>query len=167
MRAAVKVHDVCRLPMTQAPTLHQLLDARVSAALDAAGCPGAPPVITPAARPEFGDFQANGVMAAAKGRRRNPRELAQEVVEKLNLAGIASKVEIAGPGFINITLAPEFIAARVSAALGCENLGVPRPAPLRVVIDYSTATRRRTCSTPLPAVPRCCAMPAKPTPQPR
>ncbi|HEX5685482.1 MAG TPA: arginine--tRNA ligase [Ideonella sp.] len=124
--------------MTQQHTLHQLLDARVSAALAAAGCEGAPAVITPSARPEFGDFQANGVMGAAKARRQNPRELAQQVVEKLNLAGIASKVEIAGPGFINITLAPEFLAARVSAALGCENLGVPRPAPLRVVIDYSS-----------------------------
>lgn len=124
--------------MTQQHTIHQLLDARVSAALAAAGCEGAPAVITPAARPEFGDFQANGVMGAAKARRQNPRELAQQVVGMLNLAGIASKVEIAGPGFINITLAPEFLAARVSAALGCEDLGVPRPTPLRVIIDYSS-----------------------------
>ena len=92
--------------MTQQHTLHQLLDARVSAALAAAGCEGASAVVTPAARPEFGDYQANGVMSAAKARRQNPRELAQKVVEKLDLAGIASQVEIAGPGFINITLAP-------------------------------------------------------------
>jgi len=125
-------------PMTQQHTLHQLLDARVSAALAAAGCEGASAVVTPAARPEFGDYQANGVMSAAKARRQNPRELAQKVVEKLDLAGIASQVEIAGPGFINITLAPEFLAARVSAALGDEHLGVPRPAAQRVVIDYSS-----------------------------
>ena len=124
--------------MTQPQTLHQLLDVRVSAALAAAGCEGAPAVVTPAARPEFGDYQANGVMSAAKARRQNPRELAQKVVEKLDLAGIASQVEIAGPGFINITLAPEFLAARVSAALGDEHLGVPRPAAQRVVIDYSS-----------------------------
>jgi len=124
--------------MTQQHTLHQLLDARVSAALAAAGCEGASAVVTPAARPEFGDYQANGVMSAAKARRQNPRELAQKVVEKLDLAGIASQVEIAGPGFINITLAPEFLAARVSAALGDEHLGVPRPAAQRVVIDYSS-----------------------------
>jgi arginyl-tRNA synthetase len=124
--------------MTQQHTLLQLLDARMSAALAAVGCEGASAVITPAARPEFGDYQANGVMSAAKARRQNPRELAQEVVGKLDLAGIASKVEIAGPGFINITLAPEFLAARVSAALGREDLGVPRPAALRVVVDYSS-----------------------------
>jgi arginyl-tRNA synthetase len=124
--------------MTQQHTLLQLLDARVSAALAAAGCEDAPAVITPAARPEFGDYQANGVMGAAKARRQSPRELAQQVVEKLDLADIASKVEIAGPGFINITLAPEFLAARVLAALGRENLGVPRATALRVVIDYSS-----------------------------
>jgi arginyl-tRNA synthetase len=124
--------------MTQQLTLHQLLDARVSAALAAADCEGAPAVVTQAARPEFGDYQANGVMNAAKARRQNPRELALKVVERLDLSGIASQVEIAGPGFINITLAREFLAARVSVALGDEHLGVPRPSAQRVVIDYSS-----------------------------
>ncbi|MEK8031160.1 arginine--tRNA ligase [Ideonella sp. DXS29W] len=125
--------------MSRQLTLLQLLDVRVSAALAAAGCEGAPAVIVRAARPEFGDFQANGVMAAAKARRQNPRELAEQVVAHLDLAGIASRVEIAGPGFINITLAPEFLAARTAAALAGESLGVPRPQPLRVVIDYSSS----------------------------
>ncbi len=124
--------------MTFTQTIYQLLDSRVSAALAAAGCEGVPAVITPAARPEFGDYQANGVMGAAKARKQNPRELAQQVVEKLDLAGIASKVDIAGPGFINITLDPAFLAQRVSAALGREDLAVPHPAPQRVVVDYSS-----------------------------
>lgn len=123
--------------MTQAQTLQQLLDSRVSAALAAVGCDGAPAVVAPAGRPEFGDYQANGVMGAAKARRQNPRELAQQVVAALDLSGIASKVEIAGPGFINITLDPTFLADRAAQALRQSDLAVPRPAPQRVVIDYS------------------------------
>ena len=82
--------------MTQ--TLLELIDSSVSAALAAAGCEGAPAVVAPAGRPEFGDYQANGVMGAAKARKMNPRQLATEVVAKLDLTGIADKVEIAGPG---------------------------------------------------------------------
>ncbi|MDO6386817.1 arginine--tRNA ligase [Uliginosibacterium sp. 31-12] len=119
-------------------TLIELLDARVSAALAAVGCEGVPAVIAPAGRPEFGDYQANGVMGAAKARKMNPRQLATEVLEKLDLAGIASKVEIAGPGFINITLAPEFLAGLALEALADAKLGVPLPASQRVVVDYSS-----------------------------
>lgn len=119
-------------------TLIELLDARVRTALDAAGCADALAIIQPAGRPEFGDYQANGVMAAAKARKTNPRELAQKVVDRLDLAGIASRVEIAGPGFINITLAPEFLAAQASAAVTDPQLGVPRPACQRIVVDYSS-----------------------------
>ncbi|PLK48253.1 arginine--tRNA ligase [Uliginosibacterium sp. TH139] len=119
-------------------TLIELLDARVSAALAAVGCEGVPAVIAPAGRPEFGDYQANGVMGAAKARKMNPRQLATEVLEKLDLAGIASKVEIAGPGFINITLAPEFLAGLALEALADAKLGVPKPASQRVVVDYSS-----------------------------
>jgi len=119
-------------------TLLQLLDSRVRDALAAVGAADAPAIVVPAARPEFGDYQANGVMAAAKARKMNPRELAQQVVDKLDLAGIASKLEIAGPGFINITLDPAFLAARLQAAVGREDLAVPHPPAQRVVIDYSS-----------------------------
>lgn len=119
-------------------TLIELLDARVRAALAAVGCADAPAIVAPAGRPEFGDYQANGVMAAAKARKMNPRELAQQVVAVLDLAGIADKVEIAGPGFINITLAPVFLAARATEALTDARLGVPAPAAQRVVVDYSS-----------------------------
>lgn len=119
-------------------TLTQLLDSRVSAALAAAGCEGAPAVIQPAGRPEFGDYQANGVMGAAKARKMNPRQLAAEVITHLDLAGIASKIEIAGPGFINITLSPEYLAGLVLHALEDERLGVPAPEARRIVVDYSS-----------------------------
>lgn len=119
-------------------TLIELLDERVRAALAAVDCPDAPAVIQPAGRPEFGDYQANGVMGAAKARRMNPRQLAEQVVAKLDLAGIASKLEIAGPGFINITLAPEFLAGLANSALADDRIGVPQPVSQRVVVDYSS-----------------------------
>ncbi|MBS1209177.1 MAG: arginine--tRNA ligase [Proteobacteria bacterium] len=119
-------------------TLIELLDTRVRAALAAVDCPDAPAVIQPAGRPEFGDYQANGVMGAAKARKMNPRQLATEVLAKLDLAGIASKVEIAGPGFINITLAPEYLAGLSNLALTDANMGVPHPPAQRVVVDYSS-----------------------------
>ena len=125
--------------MTTDLTLLELLNTRVSAALAAAGCPDTPAIVQPAGRPEFGDYQANGIMAAAKARKMNPRQLATEVVAKLDLAGIAEKLEIAGPGFINITLARDYLAARAQAALTLADttLAVPQPPPQTVVIDYS------------------------------
>ena len=119
-------------------TLITLLNSRVDAALTAAGCVDAPANVQPAARPEFGDYQANGVMAAAKVRRMNPRALARTVVEQLDLTGIASKIEVAGPGFINITIAPEHLAQRLQSALGRADLSVPPAARQRIVIDYSS-----------------------------
>lgn len=123
--------------MTQ-QTLIELLDSRVCAALTAAGCDGAPAVIQVSGRPEYGDYQANGVMGAAKARKMNPRQLAAEVVAKLDLADIASKIEIAGPGFINITLAPVYLAGQVQQALADTRLGMPSRAVQRVVVDYSS-----------------------------
>ena len=118
--------------------LLELIDSRVSAALAAAGCEGAPAVVAPAGRPEFGDYQANGVMGAAKARKMNPRQLAGEVVAQLDLDGIADKVEIAGPGFINIFLSPAFLARRAEAALQSPSLAVAQRAPQAVVVDYSS-----------------------------
>ena len=63
-------------------------------------------------------------MGAAKARKMNPRQLAEQVVAALDISDIASKVEIAGPGFINITLSAEFLAAVATEALGDSRLGV-------------------------------------------
>ena len=119
-------------------TLLTLLNSRVGAALAAAGCVDAPANVQPAGRPEFGDYQANGVMPAAKVRRMNPRILAQQVVEQLDLDGIAGKIEVAGPGFINITVAPEYLARCLQGAMGRADLAVPPATKQRVVIDYSS-----------------------------
>lgn len=119
-------------------TIQQLINERVQAALAAVGASDAPAVVQPASKPEFGDYQANGVMGAAKALKTNPRELAQKVVAALDLTGIAEKVEIAGPGFINIHLAPEYLARRSEAALQDARLGITLPESKTVVIDYSS-----------------------------
>jgi len=111
----------------------------MAAAFAAAGIPaGTSAVIAPSARPQFGDYQANGVMGAAKRMRTNPRQLAEKVVAAAELDDLAEKVEVAGPGFINIHLRTEWLASELKAHLGDERLGVPAPvSPQTVVVDYS------------------------------
>jgi arginyl-tRNA synthetase len=120
-------------------TLRHLLESRLAQALHKAGAPAdALPMLGPATRPEFGDYQGNGVMGAAKRMGLKPRELAEQVVAALDLEGIAEKVEIAGPGFINITLKSEWLAAHLGVVLADERLGVAlATAPQAVVVDYS------------------------------
>lgn len=119
-------------------TIQQLINDRVVAALAAVGVEGANAAIQTASKPEFGDYQANGVMGAAKALKTNPRTLAEQVVAKLDLAGIASKIEIAGPGFINIHLDPAFVAARLQTALHDDALGIAKAAPQKVMVEYSS-----------------------------
>ncbi|MCK9139788.1 arginine--tRNA ligase [Haemophilus influenzae] len=89
-------------------------------------------------KPQFGDYQANGIMAAAKKLGLNPREFAQKVLDNLQLSDIAEKLEIAGPGFINIFLNPTWLATEISAALSHKNLGIQATNKQTVVIDYSS-----------------------------
>ncbi|KFD21278.1 arginine--tRNA ligase [Yokenella regensburgei] len=118
--------------------IQALLAEKVSQALIAAGAPAdCEPQVRQSAKVQFGDYQANGVMAVAKKLGMAPRQLAEQVITHLNLDGIASRVEIAGPGFINIFLDPSFLAEHVNAALRSERLGVTRPEPQTIVIDYS------------------------------
>ena len=77
-------------------SIKDLLNTRMKAAMIEAGIPEAlSPVISESSRPEFGDFQANGVMAAAKETGSNPRKLALDILDKINLEGIANKIEVA------------------------------------------------------------------------
>lgn len=119
-------------------SIQNLIDSRLQAALAAAGVEDAQAILQPSSRPEFGDYQANGVMAAAKRLRQNPRELAQKVVGLLDLEGIASKVEIAGPGFINIHLDPAFLARKCGEALADAHLGIELPTPQKIMVEYSS-----------------------------
>ncbi|MFV5237914.1 arginine--tRNA ligase [Enterobacter mori] len=118
--------------------IQALLSEKVSQALIAAGAPAdCEPQVRQSAKVQFGDYQANGVMAVAKKLGMPPRQLAEQVLTHLDLTGIASKTEIAGPGFINIFLDPAFLASHVDAALKSDRLGVSQPKAQTIVIDYS------------------------------
>ena len=118
--------------------IQALLSEKVSQALIAAGAPAdCEPQVRQSAKVQFGDYQANGVMAVAKKLGMAPRQLAEQVLSHLDLTGIASKVEIAGPGFINIFLDPAFLAEHVNNALASDRLGITQPAPQTIVVDYS------------------------------
>lgn len=118
--------------------IQALLSEKVSQAMIAAGAPAdCEPQVRQSAKVQFGDYQANGMMAVAKKLGMAPRQLAEQVLTHLDLSGIASKVEIAGPGFINIFLDPAFLAQHVQQALTSDRLGVTQPAKQTVVVDYS------------------------------
>jgi arginyl-tRNA synthetase len=119
--------------------ISNILSEKVSAAMVAAGLPeGTNPAISLSNRANFGDYQANGVMGAAKKLKTNPRELATKVVEALDLSGIAEKVELAGPGFINIHLDKNWLATQLNLISNDQHLGVNQSAaPQNVVVDYS------------------------------
>ncbi|EBU9315830.1 arginine--tRNA ligase [Salmonella enterica subsp. enterica serovar Amager] len=118
--------------------IQALLSEKVSQAMIAAGAPAdCEPQVRQSAKVQFGDYQANGMMAVAKKLGMAPRQLAEQVLTHLDLSGIASKVEIAGPGFINIFLKPAFLAEQVQQALASERLGVSQPTRQTIVVDYS------------------------------
>ena len=99
-----------------------------------------PNVIT-ASKPEFGDYQANGVMALAKRLGRNPRELGAELLARLEAADspLVARYELAGPGFINIHLSVEALRMRANALLENPSLLISTAeSPLTIVVDYSS-----------------------------
>ena len=119
--------------------IKQLLTEKTQAAFVALGLPAdTNAAVTVSTRPEFGDYQINGAMAAAKLLKSNPRQLAEKLVQALALDGIAAKTEIAGPGFINVTLDNNWLANQLQQAAADSRLGVSsNTAPQTVVVDYS------------------------------
>ena len=98
---------------------------------------GAPadPTVRPSDR---ADAQINGALALAKRLGENPRDLAQQVVESGVLADVAADVEVAGPGFINVTFSSSFLESQLAAVVQDKRLGVATAAePKVVVVDYS------------------------------
>ncbi|RNI25427.1 arginine--tRNA ligase [Flexivirga caeni] len=100
----------------------------------------ADPVIRPAnKRQSDADFQANAAMALAKQLGRPPREIAQDVADQIAPDdGLIASVEVAGPGFLNLTLRTEWIAAAATHQLADDRLGIPTPGREIVVVDYSS-----------------------------
>lgn len=121
--------------------IRELLNQKVLTAMAAVGVPDhLPALIAPGKKVGFGDYQANCAMGAAKAMGTNPRELAGKIVAVLEteLAGIAEKLEVAGPGFINIDLKPEWLGEQIANAQSDVRLQVEEVSnPQTVVIDYS------------------------------
>jgi arginyl-tRNA synthetase len=119
--------------------IKELLSSKTQAAMVALGLPAdTNTAVTISTKVEFGDYQINGAMAAAKLLKTNPRALAQQLVQQLDLADMAEKVEIAGPGFINVTLRKDWLAAQLVDASQNPRLTLSaNPAPQTVVVDYS------------------------------
>ncbi len=116
------------------PDASSVLLQRLQAAFDTVR-PGSDPVLRVSDR---ADYQANGALALAKEVGRPPRQLAEEVVAAASLDDICSEVEVSGPGFINLTLSNDFVAAQVAALSAHPRLGVEVVGhPETVVIDYS------------------------------
>lgn len=96
-------------------------------------------MVRPTADARFGDYQSNCAMPLAKRLGRPPREVAQQLVDALQVQDLCFPPEIAGPGFINLRLKDECLAEAVAAALADERLGVePVAEPLTILIDYSS-----------------------------
>ena len=114
--------------------LQQTLSNQIEQAFAVAGISGSPIVLQSAKDAKHGDFQINGVMGAAKKVGQNPRELAQKIADELNGKGAFVGAEVAGPGFINLRLSPEFLAQQLSGSLNIEKTATPNT----VVIDYSS-----------------------------
>ena len=110
----------------------------IKEAFDKAGIDETPIPVSEATKPEFGDYQFNGAMALSKKLGKNPREIAATILDHLDLSGILSKAEIAGPGFINLWLNDTWVAKACQEASADERLGIPKKSdPIKVVVDYS------------------------------
>ena len=114
-------------------SLEALLDARVLAVA------GVEPEMRPATKPQFGHFQSNVALRLAKQEGRPPRDVAADIIERLELSDLCEPLEIAGPGFINFRIRSEVLAAAATAILEEPDGGLNVTAfPQRVVVDYSS-----------------------------
>ena len=121
------------------PTPRELLSARLRDALTACELDPARGEVAQAADSRFGDYQANAAMVLAKEKKTNPRQLATDILEKLDVSGLAAAPEIAGAGFINFRLEDSFIASAISSLATNPRLGVaPAAKPKKILVDFSS-----------------------------
>ncbi len=100
---------------------------------------GTDPLLGKATNPKFGDYQANAAMGLAKKLSKSPREIAQKIIDNLDVSKIATPPQIAGAGFINITLKPSYVSDCLQQIQPDSRLGIPLTAtPQRVIVDFSS-----------------------------
>ncbi len=131
------------MPAEQTLEVVEWLGGRIRDALVEAFGPeyaDADPLITPATKPEFGDYQCNVAMPLGKSLKSKPRDIAASIVEKLRIDEACEKPEIAGPGFLNLRLRTSFVQEQLGLMLrDGERCALPTAAPAqRVVVDYSS-----------------------------
>ena len=120
---------------------HKLIEQRLQPAVLAAlpDADIATVLVRPCPDPKFGDYQTNALMSLAKARKLNPRQLATDVVARLDVGDCCEKVEIAGAGFLNFRLKPAALAQTLESAVRGEHLFfTPTPQPRTVVVDFSS-----------------------------
>ena len=117
-------------------TIQSILASRLAAAAGDTG--GIAVTVQSAQDTRFGDYQSNVAMQLAKPRRANPRQLATEIIAKLQVDELCETPEIAGAGFINFRMKPATISAYLSALAADDRLGTPLVAARRLVVDFSS-----------------------------
>jgi arginyl-tRNA synthetase len=126
---------------TPRPMFRAVLTSRLQAAFTAAGIElpeGFTPNVVIASDTRYGDYQSNAAMVLAKQLKSNPRALAQQIVDKLDVADLCEKTSIDGPGFLNFTLSAAALAQRLAVIVSDDKVGVPAVAqPKTIVVDFS------------------------------
>lgn len=115
------------------------LNEIIQTAIDASGIKVDFVSVNDSSKIEFGDYQFNGIMPLAKPLRRNPRDIATEVVSNIPDNDMIGKVEVAGPGFINIWLSTHWLEKQINSSTASDRLGVGlKSRSSKVVVDYSS-----------------------------
>ncbi|MGO4893991.1 arginine--tRNA ligase [Flavobacterium sp. W21_SRS_FM6] len=118
--------------------LQRFLLEKFKQAVAKIGAPADSPLpLSRSTRAEFGQYQFNGAMALAKRMKLPPREVAQKIIDALDLSGEVDKLEIAGPGFINIYLNDQWLASLLNTASDSQRLDIEPNTSQTVVVDYS------------------------------
>jgi arginyl-tRNA synthetase len=122
-------------------TLAQLKDRFEQALVAAFGSDlaGTDPILVPASNPKFGDYQSNVAMSLTKRLGQPPRAIADQLIAQLKLEDLCDPPTVAGPGFINLTLKPDYLANQLRQIQIDSRLGVPQAKPAqRTIVDFSS-----------------------------
>ena len=98
---------------------------------------GTDPILVPASNPKFGDYQANVAMSLAKKLGMAPRAIAEQIIQHLNVSEVCEPPTVAGAGFINLALKPQYLETQLKAIQSDARLGItPTQNPQRIIVDY-------------------------------